>query len=297
MSKGRILLTGASGFLGWNLLREPWPDWEWIGCSNRFDPELPGRRILRSDLTLPLAIDELLDTAAPDLVIHTAAITDLNACEANPESTRRINTDVPARLAQLCAERSIRLVFTSSDMVFDGRHAPYNEESSACPLNVYGQQKAAAEVAVLAACPGAAVCRMPLMFGAAGPHAHNFLPEWIAKLVAGTPVPLFTDEFRAPVSAAVALDGLRGAVDREISGILHLGGRERMSRYEFGELLCRVWGFDSRLLQATQRADLNFKAPRPADTFYESPRAWAWGYASLSVEEQLRNVKEAGHAW
>ncbi len=294
MSKGRILVTGASGFLGWNLLHERWDGWEWVGCSNRNDPELPGLPLIRENLTVPGAIAELLRITRPSHVIHTAAATDLNACETDPEGTQRTNTEVPAELAHQCAKRRIRFLFTSTDMVFDGEHSPYSEQAPPSPINVYGRQKAEAENRVLAAYPSAAVCRMPLMFGAAGPAAHNFLPEWIARLKSGQPVKLFTDEFRAPVAATVAQQGLRMVIERQARGVIHLGGRERMSRYEFGELLCDVGGFDTALLQPVERADLDFAAARPADTFLDSSRAWEWGYASASLEKQLRTVKEEG---
>jgi dTDP-4-dehydrorhamnose reductase len=136
---------------------------------------------------------------------------------------------------------------------------------------------------------------MPLMFGAAGPVAHNFLPEWVGKLTNGQQLKLFTDEFRTAVSAGAALDGLRIVVEQQISGIIHLGGRTRLSRYDFGKLLCDVWGFDPALLQPVQRIDVAFTAPRPADTFFDSSRAWAWGYASASLEDQLRTVMAEGH--
>jgi dTDP-4-dehydrorhamnose reductase len=291
----RILVTGASGFLGWNLLRAPWADREWIGCSYRHDPELSGLDVLRTDLTVPGAIPALLDTMQPDVVLHTAAITDLTVCERDPDGTSQINVEVPEILARLCAERGIRLVFTSSDMVFDGHNPPYDEAGQPCPINIYGHQKAEAEARVLAANPGAAICRMPLMFGAAGPWAHNFLPEWIGTLAENNPLMLFTDEYRAPVSASVAQSGLRIAVEQQVSGILHLGGEERMSRYDFGELLCKVWGYESALLQAVQRADVDGMAPRPADTFLDSRRAKRLGYTAPSLQEQLTKLKAEGH--
>ncbi len=295
MSKGRILVTGASGFLGWNLLRRPWQGWEWVAGFNHHDPQIPGSRMLHADLTMPGAVSELLDAAKPDVVIHLAAATDLNACQNDPVPTGLINVEVPGRLAQQCAGRGIRLLFASSDMVFGGNNPPYYEATPPCPINIYGQQKAEAEARVLTACPGAAVCRMPLMFGAAGPWAHNFLPEWVGKLDRGEPVSLFTDEYRAPVSAHEACEGLRLVVERDECGIIHLGGKERMSRYAFGELLCSVWGCESGLLHAVERAALNVSAPRPADTFLDSSRAWEWGYASASLSDQLRTLRAEGH--
>ncbi len=290
----RILVTGASGFLGWNLLRAPWAGWEWIGSSYRHDPGVNGLEVLRVNLTTPGAISALLDTTRPGVVLHTAAVTDLAGCERAPGGTSQINVDVPAILARLCAERGIRLVFTSSDMVFDGHNPPYDETSPPCPINTYGRQKAEAEARVLAVNPEAAICRMPLMFGAAGPWAHNFLPEWVGKLSRHSPLTLFTDEYRAPVSASVAQSGLRLAVEQRVSGILHLGGEERMSRYDFGKLLCEVWGHDPALLQAVQRADAEGMAPRPADTFLDSRRAKGLGYTAPSLHEQLMRVKAEG---
>ncbi|MDP6629838.1 MAG: SDR family oxidoreductase [Kiritimatiellia bacterium] len=294
MDTRRILVTGASGFLGWNLLREPWADWEWIGSSYRHDPELGGPDVVRTDLTVPGAIATLLDDTRPDVVLHAAAVTDLNVCERDPDGTVQINVETPATLAALCARQGIRFVFTSSDMVFDGRNPPYDETSQPCPVNIYGLQKAEAEARVLAANPEAAICRMPLMFGAAGPWAHNFLPEWIETLTHGRPLMLFTDEYRAPVSATVAQSGLRIAVEQQVSGILHLGGEERLSRYDFGKLLCEVWGLDSALLQAVRRADVDGMAPRPGDTFLDNHRAKGLGYRAPSLQEQLTGLKAEG---
>ncbi len=296
MSKGRILVTGASGFLGWNLLQTPWSGWEWTACANRHAPQRPDMELVQADLVQPGAVQNLLDTTRPDIVIHLAAATDLNACEKTPDATTVINVEVPSLLARHCAAREIRLLFTSSDMVFDGNTPPYTETQQPCPINTYGRQKAQAETRVLTANPQAAVCRMPLMFGDAGPYAHNFLPEWIGRLKAGQSLSLFTDEWRAGVSARTALEGLRLVLEQHMSGIVHLGGRERMSRYDFGRLLCEVWGFDPGLLTPVRREDLNFAAPRPANTFLDSHRAWDLGYAATPVATQLRQLKAEARA-
>jgi dTDP-4-dehydrorhamnose reductase len=294
MNTGRILVTGAGGFLGWNLLRTPWAGWMWTGAVCRNDPELPGVEKVHADLTAPDAAARLLDRVRPDVVLHTAALASPEACEANPDASRRINVEAAARLADGCAARGIRLIFTSTDMVFDGRHPPYHEHSSRAPICVYGRHKAEAEDAILARCPDAAVCRLPLLFGADGPASHNFLPAWIAALTGGKTVTAFTDEFRSPVAAAVAAQGLRRVVERQVRGVIHLGGRERWSRYEFGRLICDVWGADDTLLKAARQEEVTFAAPRPPDTTLDSSRAFALGYDPPSLREQLIMLKAGG---
>ena len=96
------------------------------------------------------------------------------------------------------------------------------------------------------------------------------------------------------MSATVAREGLRIAIECHVSGVLHLGGKERLARYAFGALLCQVWGFDPGLLQPVTRSALNFTAARPADTFLDCRRAWALGYDAPPLEEQLRTLKAEG---
>ncbi|NQU39810.1 MAG: NAD(P)-dependent oxidoreductase [Lentisphaerae bacterium] len=292
MGKGRILVTGASGFLGWNLLQARWPEWEWIGCSQSQDPGLADLALVHCDLTAPGAAERLIEQTQPDVVIHTAAQTWLDSCEIDPAATHPINAAVPAELARHCQTKGIKLVFTSSDMVFDGLRPPYTEEDKRQPINIYGRQKAEAEDRVLQLAPSAAICRMPLMFGSPGPCARNFLPDWLAALKAGRRVSAFVDEIRTPASAATAVAGLRLAVERDVVGLLHLGGRESLSRHAFAQQLCEVWGMNQDGLQPVHQADLDFKAPRPADTSMDSSRAFALGFDPPPLRAQL----EALHA-
>jgi dTDP-4-dehydrorhamnose reductase len=183
-------------------------------------------------------------------------------------------------------------VFTSTDLVFDGTQAPYLETDPVSPLNIYGEQKVAAERAILAIGDRAVICRMPLMFGNAPSTATSFIQPWLQALSTGQSLQLFVDEFRTPVSATTAAQGLLMAL--QISpGILHLGGSERISRYEFGLLMVDVFGFDRSLLSPIYQKDLVMAAPRAADVSLDSTKAVKLGYEIPSLREELSAILAA----
>ena len=243
----KLLVTGASGFLGWNLCQIARAEWEVHGTYSQRSIEIPDVTVHSIDLTDLELVKFAIDNISPDAVIHTAAASQPNFCQKNPELSERINVTTSRQLAKICFEAKIPFVFTSTDLVFDGTKAPYKETDPVAPLNIYGAQKVAAEREILAVYPCATICRMPLMFGMAPPTATSFIQPWIKSLRAGESLKLFVDEFRTPVSAITATKGLLMAL-RVAPGTINLGGKERLSRYEFGLLLAEVFGFDSSLI-------------------------------------------------
>ena len=287
-----ILITGAAGFLGWNLCRIWKHACRLSGtCHNRL-VEMDGADMRCVDLTNTRDVERLLDAVRPDAVVHTAALAQPNACERDPDASFRINIEASVSLAAHCAKRDIRFVFTSTDLVFDGEHAPYDETAAPAPLSVYGRHKAQAEQGILAVCPKALVCRLPLMFGAAGPHAESFIQPWLAGLREGRELLLFEDEHRTAVGAETVADGLRLALEQNVCGLLHLGGAERLSRYAFGLLLADVYGLSPAPIQRVRRADVPMAAPRARDVSLDSRKAFALGYAPPSTAAQLRALKQ-----
>ena len=284
----RLLITGASGFLGWNLCQLARADWEVVGTYARQQIEIPDVEIQQLDLTDVDRVKQAIDRIAPDVVIHTAAASSPNFCQAHPAQSYQINVVASDRLAQICASAQIPLVFTSTDLVFDGTQPPYLETDPVSPINIYGEQKVAAERAIQLAYPQATICRMPLMFGIAPPTASSFIQPWIKALHSQANLQLFTDEFRTPVSAVTAARGLLMAIN--IPGILHLGGGERVSRYEFGKLLAEVFEFDLSLLAPISQQDLPMAAPRAADVSLDSTKAIALGYAPLTLRQELTTI-------
>ena len=161
----KILITGASGFLGWNLCQIARGTWEVHGTYDQHSIKISGVNIHQLDLTNADLVKAEIKRIAPDAIIHTAAASSPNFCQTNQAQSYQINVVASQLLAKICADTEIPFVFTSTDLVFDGTKPPYIETDLVSPLNIYGEQKVAAEREILIAYPQATICRMPLMFG------------------------------------------------------------------------------------------------------------------------------------
>jgi dTDP-4-dehydrorhamnose reductase len=291
----RLLVTGASGFLGWNLCAQARGSWQVFGVTCSHAVEIPGVATLSCDLTRSRDLRDLFVDLKPDAVIHAAAESRTDYCQRHPTETHRINLEAAVNLAGLCADAAVPCAFTSTDLVFDGTKPPYKEDDPVAPICVYGEQKAAAERGMQARHPGCVVCRLPLMFGDPGPVASNFVPAWIAALQKGETLRLFVDEIRTPVSGRTAAAGLLMALEKG-RGVLHLGGRDRISRRDCGGLLAEMLGADLTLITPARQKDAETPAPRPPDVSLDSARAFALGYDPPPIREALRDVLQAlGH--
>lgn len=288
----KLLVTGASGFLGWHVCNAARLDWDVYGTVWNHPTGLPKIKIFRIDLTDVAALKQLMQTLRPDAVIHLAAMSQPNLCQQQPELSQRINVEVAVHLAGLCRDRAIPYVFTSTDLVFNGLCAPYTETDPVSPLSLYGEQKVQAEVDILQQYPEAAICRMPLMFGVASPPAQSFLQPFIQALEAGRELKLFRDEFRTPVSGTTAAQGLLIALNK-VHGRIHLGGKERISRYEFGQLLADVFDLPRDLITSCRQQDVPMPAPRPPDVSLDSAIAFSLGYSPPSLRTELIELRPA----
>lgn len=295
----RILLTGASGFLGGIFCRELAGKHEITGLCQSREVRQPGVCARQLDLTDARAVAELLRAGRFDAVVHAAALSNPNQCQQQPELSRRVNVEATTVLADLCAQAGLPLAFTSTDLVFDGQGSLYAEDTPPSPVSLYGEHKALAEQAVLARHPeGGLVCRLPLMFGRSEPGATCFLDGFLACAKRGEPLRLFEDEFRSPADAADVARGLVLMLERGARGILHLGGPERLSRLEFGQKLkdaLHALGPDAHVapeleLVPTRQADVPMAAPRPRDVSLSSGRAVSLGFAPATVAQALPRV-------
>ena len=286
----KLLITGASGFLGCNLCQAANKNWQVYGTYYNQKIELSGVTLLKVDLKDYQAITELFKIIKPDAVIHTAAASKPNFCQTHPQESYAINVTASLNIARLCQEYKIHCAFTSTDLVFDGQNPFYSETSPVSPICYYGEQKVAAEEKMSEITDAIAICRMPLMFGVPSPVSASFLQGMIDSLKTGREVNLFTDEFRTPASATTASVGLLLAIEQQVKGILHLGGKERISRYDFGLLVADLLKLPQELIKPGKQADIKMVAKRSPDTSLDSSKAFSLGYQPLSVKEELELI-------
>jgi len=287
--KKKLLITGASGFLGWNLCRLAVLKWKVCGVCHTHPVHTDGVTKIRLNLTNYGELKKTFSEIRPDAVIHTAAVSQPDVCQVHPSETRKINVDTPADIAGICADLQIPCIFTSTDLVFDGLNPPYSETSPPDPVCIYGEQKARAEQAMLNRYPETAVCRLPLMFGYAQ-GARNFACQMIRSLSDGQAVRLFTDEYRTPADAESVSEGLLLAMDKKVRGIIHLGGRTRISRYEMGRILAGLLNVSESLIRPVLQKDISTPAPRPPDVSLDSSKAYAMGYSPLDIGKAYQSI-------
>lgn len=286
----RLLVTGAGGNLGWFLCRlGRRAGWEIVGGHRRNSVDIPGVSWRKMDLSRVGELPAILSGIGPDAVIHAAAVTGVNRCEARPEETREVNVAASEAVARWCAENGAPMAFASSDMVFGGDRAPYRETDPPAPICRYGEQKAEAEKRVLRAWPEATVCRLPLLFGMSGGARTTFDAQMVADLKRGRSVLLFRDEFRTPVDLESAAAGILDLLGR-VRGVVHLGGPQRVSRYEMGRIVAELLEMDPSLLLPVRQRDVPMANLRPADLSLDSRRAFDAGYRPRGIADGYRRM-------
>ncbi len=289
-SKPRLLLTGASGFLGFNIGKQAKEKYQVLGTVNSNPyPVSQGIQQVKLDITDLTALRNLVRESHPNAIIHTAAISNINTCQQNPTETALLNVKTAIYLAQLAAELSIPFVFTSTDLVFDGVQGNYTETDAVNPINHYGEQKVKAEEGIRRAYPEAAICRMPLMYGVGGPGSKNFFLPLLAKIKANEKIGLFTDEYRSMLGATSAAAGLLLALDL-FKGTYHLGGNERLTRYNLGLLMAKELQMEEHSITAIKQADVPMAAPRPKDVTLNNQKAVAQGFAPANNQCEIAQV-------
>ena len=262
-----LLVTGGNGLLGTKLLelclaggavrpislsRHP--------CSNRFLGEFEFHQL---DLTDGAAVETLLQRVRPRFVVHTAAMTDVDGCERQPEAAWQGNVVAAENVGHACHTVGAHMVHLSTEYVFDGRAGPYSEDDPTNPISVYGRTKLEGERAVRAHYPDAVVARTTILYGQAPNVRANFVLWLIGQLRQGSAVRVVEDQIGSPTLAENLAEMCLALALGRASGVYNTVGADVIGRYAFAQQVAEVFELPIDLIQPISTASLNQPAPRP----------------------------------
>ena len=210
----------------------------------------------------PSEICSLLDPHSLDAIYCIGGMTDVEACEEQPDLAHRVNSRGPAALAAYAHTLQIPFVYLSTEYIFDGHSGPYQEDDEPNPINVYGRSKLAGERAVLNSHPTALVLRTTVVYGP-DPRRRNFLYSLLSALRAERTFRVPADQISTPTYNQDLARVAGELVGRRAEGVLHVCGPELLSRYDFAHAAASALGLDVRLLEAVSTARLGQRAARP----------------------------------
>jgi dTDP-4-dehydrorhamnose reductase len=271
----KLLITGINGFVAGSVLAHAKGKWEihGIGRSENLanEPELIYHTL---DLLDYKKLADLFNEIRPDAVIHTAAMANIDTCQKNQELAKQANVDITQTIVNLCFEHKAKLIFCSTDAVFDGTKGDYTESDVPCAVNFYAETKIKAEQIVLAASDQNVVARLALVMGlpVIG-KGNSFLADTIGKLEKGIPVPFPVNETRTPIDVVTLGSALVELAGNQFGGIIHLSGNTKINRYQMALVIASTLGYSNKLILSVDSNAMEGRAPRSNDVSMDNSLA------------------------
>ena len=255
----RILITGAFGQLGHSLQYV-------LSKNSNYELICTGRKIKKSQEGIPLdirnqvALKEIINTTAPDILINLASMTNVDACELNPKLAGEINV---AGLEHICDSFKGKIIHLSTDYVFDGTSGPYKEDDPLNPISIYGKTKLASEHILLEKDIKNLVIRGNVLYDYSPHTSASFLNWVVSSLKDNQEIKVVEDQFNNPTWTRSMSDIIELSIENDLEGIIHWGDSVHISRFEFAKLIAKKFSLNESLIKPVLTSELNQPARRP----------------------------------
>lgn len=293
-----VLVTGSNGLLGQKLTEKILAEGrvKLIATSkgaNRY-PVNEGYVYAEMDILDANNVRAVIEQYQPDVIIHTAAMTNVDICEGNKENCIRLNVEAVATLLSLCEEKHIHLIHLSTDFVFDGANGPYSEGDEVNPLSYYGESKVKAEELIKASKVNWAIIRTILVYGITNDMSRSNIVLWAkAALEKGNPINVVNDQWRMPTLAEDLAEACILAAEKDAKGIYHISGKDYMSIAALVRKVAEHWSIDASVINEMNSDTLNQTARRPMRTGFVLDKAIRdLGYQPHSFQEGLKVMEK-----
>jgi dTDP-4-dehydrorhamnose reductase len=290
-----VLVTGGGGFLGANILAHAGNELALHAIDlNQVPLARENLEWHALDLQDGKGLQDLFLGLKPDVVIHTAALSDIDYCQANPQAAESVNVVATRHLAELSRRTGARMIFFSSDSVFDGKKGKYCETDEPSPINQYAMTKVRAEKAIIEVLANHVIIRPSLIMGLPVFESGNsFLWRLVQSLRSGTKSGFPSSEFRSPVDVITLSRAVMEIASLVYTGPLHLAGNDRLSRYDIGRRIASVLGYPAELIVDKEPEVKTGRALRPSDASLDNTRAKSLLKTPMKgFEEGLRLIVE-----
>lgn len=267
----KILITGSNGLLGQKLIYQliGYPNFQVYATSKGENRTLIKKRYeyIPLDITEKQEIDETFEYVKPDIVINTAAITNVDACEDDKATCWKLNVEAVQNLSMACEKYNSHLIHVSTDFIFDGVSGPYNEDSEANPISYYGESKLAAENIVKNSSCKYSIVRTVLVYGLVDNMSRSNIVLWAkGALESGKELTVVDDQYRTPTLAEDLAHGCILIAQKGAEGIYNISGDDYMCVIDLVKRVARYFELDENLVKPISSLSLNQKAARPPKT-------------------------------
>ena len=293
-----VLVTGSNGLLGQKLtdLYATKQDVKLIatGRGENRHPLKSGYTYEVMDITNREQVFEVIGKHKPDCIIHGAAMTNVDACELDPEACQLQNVKSTQNLVDAIADIDCHFVFVSTDFIFDGTSGPYKEDDEPNPLSIYGQSKLDGERYVQSNCKRWAIARTVLVYGLVADMSRSNIVLWARESLANKKaINVVDDQFRSPTLAEDLAAGCILIENQEAEGIFNISGKDQMSIYELVQRVANYFGLSMDTVSKIDSVSLNQPAKRPPITGFDLSKSNAeLGYNPHSFDEGIRIIYE-----